>query len=45
MLVLGDRDVENGTVSVRTRAGEDRGAMAPEEFLAGLTEEIRNRTR
>ena len=23
MLVVGDRDIENGTVSVRTRGGED----------------------
>ncbi|HIT33875.1 MAG TPA: threonine--tRNA ligase [Candidatus Faecousia intestinigallinarum] len=34
MLVVGDRDVENGTVSVRTRKGEDLGAMAPDAFLA-----------
>ena len=34
MLVVGDRDMENGTVSVRTRSGEDLGAMTPEEFLA-----------
>ena len=27
MLVVGDRDMENGTVSVRTRKGEDLGAM------------------
>ena len=34
MLVVGDRDIENGTVSVRTRKGEDLGAMTPEQFLA-----------
>ena len=34
MLVVGDRDIENGTVSVRTRKGEDLGAMTPAEFLA-----------
>jgi threonyl-tRNA synthetase len=45
MLILGDRDVENGTVSVRTRAGEDRGAMALDAFLAAITEEIRSRAR
>ena len=43
MLVLGDRDAENGTVSVRTRSGEDKGAMLPAEFLAQLEEEIRTR--
>ena len=35
MLVVGDRDVENGTVSVRRRSGEDLGAMSLEAF-AGL---------
>ena len=45
MLVIGDRDVENGTVSVRTRAGEDRGAMAAGDFTAMVTEEIRTRAR
>ncbi len=34
MLVIGDRDMENGTVSVRTRKGDDLGAMTPAEFLA-----------
>ena len=43
MLVLGDRDVENGTVSVRTRSGEDKGAMTPEDFANQITEEIRKR--
>ena len=44
MLVLGDRDIENNTVSVRTRAGEDRGAMPLSQFIAEVTEEIRSRT-
>ena len=35
MLVGGDRDVENGTVSVRRRSGADLGAMSLEAF-AGL---------
>ncbi len=45
MLVLGDRDIENGTVSVRTRAGEDKGAMSLGEFVAKIGEEIRTRAR
>ena len=45
MLVLGDRDAENGTVSVRTRSGEDQGAMPLDAFLAQITEEIRTRAR
>jgi len=36
MLVLGDRDVENGTVSVRTRKGADLGAMSPADFYARI---------
>ncbi len=45
MIVLGDRDIENGTVSVRTRAGEDKGAMSLGEFVAKIGEEIRTRAR
>jgi threonyl-tRNA synthetase len=40
MLVVGDRDMENGTVSVRTRTGEDLGAMTPQEFLAKCLMEV-----
>ncbi len=40
MLVVGDRDVENKTVSVRTRGGEDLGAMSLEAFAAKLREEV-----
>ena len=45
MLVIGDRDMENGTVSVRTRAGVDLGAMSPEDFEAKILEEIRTKAR
>ena len=40
MLVVGDRDMENQTVSVRTRAGEDLGAMSLEDFTAKLKEVV-----
>ena len=43
MLVVGDRDMENKTVSVRTRGGEDLGAMSLEEFSAKLGEEVRTK--
>ena len=36
MLVVGDRDMESGTVSVRTRKGEDMGAMTLDAFSAML---------
>lgn len=38
MLVVGDRDMEAGTVSVRTRGGEDLGAMPLANFAAKLHE-------
>ena len=38
MLVVGDRDMEAGTVSVRTRGGEDLGAMPLADFAAKLHE-------
>ncbi len=41
MLVVGDRDMENGTVSVRRRSGEDLGAMSLEQFAALLEDEVR----
>ncbi|MGN1003254.1 MAG: threonine--tRNA ligase [Oscillospiraceae bacterium] len=40
MLVVGDRDVENQTVSVRLRTGEDLGAMSLEEFTARLKDKV-----
>ena len=40
MLVVGDRDVENQTVSVRTRSGEDLGAMSLEAFAAKMNGEV-----
>ncbi len=40
MLVVGDRDMENATVSVRHRSGEDLGAMSLAEFSALLGEAV-----
>ena len=40
LLVVGDREVENSTVAVRTRGGEDLGAMTIDDFVTKLTEEI-----
>ena len=36
MIVVGDRDMENNTVSVRLRTGEDLGAMPMADFIAKL---------
>ena len=43
MLVVGDRDMENGTVSVRLRTGEDLGAMSLEEFTARMQEKVNSK--
>ena len=45
MLVVGDRDMENGTVSVRTRKGDDLGAMTPDEFMAKCLMEIATKSK
>ena len=45
MLVVGDKEAEAGTVSVRTRGGVDLGAMPLDDFAAKITEEIRTRAR
>ena len=45
MLVVGDRDMENGTVSVRTRKGDDLGAMTPDTFLSKCLTEIATKTK
>jgi len=41
LLVVGDREKENGSVAVRTRSGEDLGSMALDQFIARLRNEAR----
>ncbi len=36
MLIVGEREVENRTVAVRTRSGEDLGAMSLDDFATHL---------
>lgn len=45
MLVVGDKDVEAGTVSVRSRKEGDKGAMNVDEFIKQIKEEIDNKVR
>ena len=45
MVVVGDRDMENGTISVRTRKGEDLGAMSLSDFSAKLHEIVDSKSR
>jgi threonyl-tRNA synthetase len=40
-VVVGDKEVQAGTVAVRTRSGEDLGAMSLEAFTARLKPELR----
>ena len=40
MLVIGEKEVENGTVAVRRRGEGDIGAMNQDEFIAMLQKEI-----
>jgi threonyl-tRNA synthetase len=40
MLVIGDRESTDGTVSVRTRTGGDQGASSVDAFIASAREEI-----
>ena len=40
LLVLGDREVENQVVAVRTRGGKDLGTMPIEQLVQGLSGEI-----
>ena len=43
MLVLGDKDIENGAISVRSRSEGDLGSSDTNEFIAKLLEEINSK--
>ena len=45
MLVLGDRELDNGTVAVRHRDGTDLGSMELEELVTRLSDDIAGRGR
>ena len=40
MILMGDKDIENGTISVRSRKEGDIGSMSVEQFLSMALEEI-----
>lgn len=44
LLVVGDREMENGTVAVRTRTGEDLGSISIEAFAERMSEEVDRRS-
>jgi threonyl-tRNA synthetase len=39
LLVVGDREKENGAIAVRTRSGEDLGTMSVADFAQRLRDE------
>ena len=43
LLVVGDKEVEQQEVAVRTRTGEDLGKFNVDDFVAKVSEEIKNR--
>ena len=43
MLVIGDKDIENNTVSVRSRKDGDIGAMSIGEFIEKITDDVKTR--
>ena len=43
MLVVGDKEMENGTVSVRARKEGKGGTMGADEFVAQILDEIKNK--
>jgi threonyl-tRNA synthetase len=45
MLVVGDREIENNSVSVRNRKHGDQGAQKIDEFLAGIRKLIETKAR
>ena len=45
MLIIGEKEVESGTVSVRSRKNGDLGAVKVEEFISSALEEIETKAR
>jgi threonyl-tRNA synthetase len=45
MILVGDKDIEAGTISVRSRKNGDEGATTIDEFVARIKEEIDNKVR
>ena len=45
MLIIGDKEVENGVVAVRSRKGGDLGTMKLDDFMTKVVEEVKTRAR
>ncbi|PLY14122.1 MAG: threonine--tRNA ligase [Sedimenticola sp.] len=44
LLVVGDREMENGSVAVRTRSGEDLGSLTVDELSSRLRDQVARRS-
>ena len=44
MLIVGEKEVADGTVSVRKQGASDLGSMKVDEFAQKINEEVRNLT-
>ncbi len=45
MIVIGDKDIEAGAVSVRSRKNGDMGSMPADEFVKKIVEEVETKAR
>jgi threonyl-tRNA synthetase len=43
LLIVGNREMENGTISVRARGGEDLGEMSVDDFIQKLHKEVNDK--
>ena len=44
MLLMGDKDIEAGTVSVRKRGEGDIGAVSPEAFVEMILKDVKEKS-
>ena len=44
MIIVGDREKEDGTISVRLRSEKDLGSIALQEFMDKLSQEVNMRS-
>lgn len=45
MIIIGNKEVENGLISVRSRKNGDLGSIEPEQFINKILKEIRTKER
>jgi threonyl-tRNA synthetase len=45
LIIVGDQEMENGTLAVRTREGKDLGSMSLVDFIEMLAADITQRGR